>query len=244
MAYKLAFGSYDFPNTLRPNGGLNELDLGEQERPRADGSIVQPARRKSRLLTIRGELTAPDADTLYATLESLKAACAVGPQPLWHGRDDRSIDAQCERFTEDYEEGRLYGLMAGVTIEFRAADPYFSANAPTTATLTATGGTVTNSGDASALPAFTLTIGAGGMGSVILTNAASGQVCALSGAFGSGDVLILNRDGYRVTRNSVAAFGLLSGVIPTLLPGANALTVSASGVSVSAFSVSFTARYL
>jgi hypothetical protein len=243
MAYKLAFGTLVFPSTLRPNEGPTEWDLGEQERPRADGSVVQPARKRSRLLSIRGEVTAPDADTLYTTLETIRGACSQGTQPLWYGRDDRVINAQCERYTEDYEDGRLYGLMASVALEFRAPDPYFSALAPTLAALTPSGGTVVNPGDATALPAVTLILGGAGAGVVTLANATTGQSCAHSGTFASGDVIVLTRDGYGVALNGVAAFGLFAGVMPVLASGANALTVGASGVPLASVSVSFTARY-
>ena len=244
MAYRLRFGSYDFPGTMRPNGGDAPVDLAEQERPRADGSITQTGRRKSRSITLRGSITAGDADALQVIYDAMRAACSIGTvASLWFGRDDRYAKAQVESWTDDTEDGMFYGVVVNISIAFRLADPWWYATAATTTALTTTGGTVTPGGNGPASPAWTVTIGTGGTGTVTLTNSTTGETATLSGTFAGGDVIVIDRAAYTVTLNGVAAFGLLGGRIPSLAAGANTIAASASTVTISALSCAYTARY-
>lgn len=247
--YKLSFGSYVFPATVRPDGGSADVDLAEQELPRQDGSVTQVGRAKSRLLQVRGDLYGDTPAQLWAALDSLRAACALGTSArLFFGRDDRYYDAQVETFADSYTEGLLWGSVATVAIGFRAARPYALATAPDTINFPANGSpwTLDPSGDsnAGALPAWTLTIGTAGTGPLTLSNQTTGEVCSLAGPFAAGDVILLNRDGYTVTLNGAPNFGLLSGRIPRLVPGTNTLSLTAGGTAtVSAFSVTYTPRW-
>jgi phage-related protein len=244
MAYKLAFGGFTFPATMRPNGSDSPIDLAEQERPRADGSITQTGRRKSRLVTIRGSITAADPDTLQATSDAMRAAIAPGnPGQLWLGRDDRYANAQVETWSDDTEDGMYFGVVVNISIGFRLADPFWYAASATTDALATAGGTVTTGANAPASPAWSVTIGTGGTGTVTLTNSTTGETAMLSGTFTAGDVIVIDRSAYTVTLNGASAFGLLSGRIPSLAAGANTITASASTVTISALSTTYIARY-
>lgn len=244
MAYRLRFGSFDFPGTIRPNGTDAPVDLGEQERPRGDGSVTQPGRRKSRSVTLRGSITATSADNLQAVYDGMRAACSIGVKgALWFGRDDRYANAQVESWTDDTEDGMLYGVVVNIQVGFRLADPWWYATSATTATLTTSGGTVTPGGNGPAAPAWSITIGTGGTGTVTLTNSTTGEAATLTGTFISGDIIVIDRANYTVSINGVAAFGLLGGRIPTLAAGANTIAASATTVTISALSCVFTARY-
>ncbi|BDI27982.1 hypothetical protein CCAX7_000330 [Capsulimonas corticalis] len=243
MSYLLQYGGYTFPGTMRPAGGEAPADLAEQERPRADGSSTQIARQKSRILTIRGEITAADADSLNVIYEAMRAACAPGQvAALYHGRDDRYVMAQAEGWTTDYSDGMLYGVVTAIAITFRAKDPaWFDATA-TTPTLSSAGGTIVNAGTAPSKPVWTITIGTGGTGSVTLTNSTTGETATIIGTFTSGDVIVIDRAAYTVKLNGVANFGLLTGRIPEIGVGSNTIAPSASTVSIASLACSYTAR--
>lgn len=247
MAYLLRFGSYDFPETLRPadeNGGQDQAD---QPRPRGSGSVTQEGRREKTILQVRGELTADTPDELDALHQALKAACYAGKQDLYLGRDDRYYkDAQLKSFGTTYNEGLTYGVWAAYSLTFEAAahPEAFDALGSITTTLSATGGTVTNEGDAPTLPTWTITLGGAGSGPITLTNSTTGETATLSGALSGGDVIALSRDGYTVTRNNVAEFGLMDGRIPRLAAGNNVVALTASGgVTVAALAVAYTPRF-
>lgn len=244
MAYKLAFGSYAFPGTMRPNGGDGPVDLAEQERPRADGSVTQAGRRKSRLVTVRGSITAADPDSLQEAFDAMRSACAPGtPGQLWLGRDDRYANAQVETWSDDTEDGMYFGVVVNVSIGFRMADPFWYGASAMTTTLDVTGGTVTAGANAPASPAWSMTIGSGGTGAVTLSNTTTGETATLSGTFAPGDAIAIDRQAYTVTLNGVAAFGLLGGRIPSLAAGANTIAASATVVTLSALSCAYTARW-
>ncbi len=248
MAYRLRFGAYDFPLTLRPAEEQGNQDLATQERPRGEGGISQVARRQGTTLPIRGELTAPDADTLNTMHRALKSAVYSGKQQLWFGRDDCYYrDAQLKSFSTSYDEGKLYGLWAAYSLTFEANDyPLAFDVAPQTLPLGAGASpyTITPVGNASVLPTWTINVNGGGTWPISLSNQATGESCSLIGTFAAGDVIVLTRNGYTVTRNGGAEFGLLSGRIPTLIPGPNVVSLTAGGgVTLAAGSVSYTARW-
>lgn len=247
--YRLSFGNYVFPNTLRPDGGESDVDLGESELPRQDGSVVQVGRMKSRTLKVTGDIEGDTADALWAGLDLLRGCCAKGGVgKLYFGRDDRYYNAQVETYSESYTEGMLFGVVASLSIGFKAAQPFALANAPDTVAFAA-GGSPWNldpDGDANVrvLPAWFLTIGAAGTGPLTLTNAATLETCSLAGPFAAGDVVVLTRDGYTVTQNGLPSFSLLSGRIPMIVPGGNSISLIAGGTAtVSDFHATYTPRW-
>lgn len=250
--YLLKFGSYVFPSTLRPDGGSADVDLGESELPRQDGSVTQVGRMKSRTLKIVGDIEGDTADALWAGLDLLRGCCAKGiAGRLYFGRDDRYYMAQVESYSESYTEGMLFGVVVSLSIGFKAASPFALANAPDTVSFPLTGSgagtwTLDPDGDANVrvLPAWSLTIGTAGTGPLILANAATLETCSLAGPFNAGDVIILDRGGYTVAQNGLPNFALLSGRIPVIVPGANTLSLTAGGTAtVSAFSATYTPRW-
>lgn len=222
--------------TLNQEGIDSPADLAEQEIPRRQGSVVQAARKKSRIIKLVGELGGSvTADNLQTAIDTLKAACMglTGPQRLFAGRDDRYWLAQCESFSDDYAGGKLYGTIANVTIQFRAADPDAygaSAGTPiTTGPVSLTVGSSTNvtpGGDSCAHPIWSLTMGAG-TGNISLANALSGETVIVSGTFANADIITLNapEGSYGAYKNSALNYGLFSGAIPRLWPGVNAITL-------------------
>jgi len=244
MAYLLKYNDVTLPATMRPNGGESPIDLGESERPRADGSIIQPGRRKSWLLTVKGDITADTMDDLNTAVDALRASLAPAQGGiLYFGRDDRYAVGQTETFTYDTADGMWWGVVATISIGFRIPNPFWLATGPTTDALTDAGGTVTPAGDAPTLPAWSITIGTGGAGTVTLTNSTTGETATLSGTFAGGDVIVASRSGYTVTWNGTPAFGLLSGRIPMLLKGANVIVASAVTVTIADLSVGYTAQW-
>jgi phage-related protein len=249
MAYLLQFNGYTLPSTLMPNGGQRQSDLGDQELPRADGASVQPARRRSRPLSVQGSITAATADALESILDDLESACQTpdGPAQLFFGRDDRYYLAQVQQYSAAYSEGLTWGLFATVQIGFFAQQPDAYGITPVTASVSTSASSLTPLGDAPTLPAWTITIGSAGTGPITLTNSTTLETCTLtpvSGSFGAGDVLALARDGYTVTQNGAAAFGLLGGRMPRLMPGANSLSLTAGGTAtISSASVTYTPRW-
>lgn len=240
--------------TLNNDGDDAPADLAEQEVPRRQGSVVQAARKKSRIIKIVGELGgSASQDQLQTAIDTLRAAVMglTGPQELFAGRDDRYWLAQCESFTESYGQGKFYGTMASVQISFRAADPdayAASAGSPVTdtATLSTSGTTnVTPAGTSATHPVWSLTINASATGTIVLANALSGESCTVSATFASGDVITLDsREAtYGAYKNGTVNYGLFTGPVPRLWPGSNAISLTLTTLALSAASASYAPRY-
>jgi len=246
----ITFAGYTLPATIRPSDEDSGLDTAAQARPRGSGSVTQSGRREPTQLVAVGDIAAATPDLLDQAVQDLKAKLYAGYGDLYFGRSDRYYkQAQCRTFGHSTNEGLLFGVVAEIKITFEAADyPEAFASSGATSALSAGGGTVTVSGDAAVLPVWTITVGSAGSGPFTLSNAATGEAATLAPAdgsdFGAGDVIILTRDGYSVTRGGVEEFGLLDGRIPRLLAGANVVTLSAGGTAtVSALSVTYVPQY-
>ncbi|MES2459872.1 MAG: hypothetical protein V4671_04755 [Armatimonadota bacterium] len=245
---KISFAGYDFPSTFRPADVNDSQDTGAQPRPRAAGSVSQRGRREATRLLVFGELVANSPDELRTKIRVVKAAAFSGKGDLYFGRDDEYYrDAQCKSWGESNEQGKLFGVFASLSLEWEAADhPYPYSTNVLSPVLSPGGSTITGSGEATALPIWTITIGSGGTGPLTLHNAANGQTALLdpgTGGFAGGEVIVLKRDGYTVTRNGVASFGLLKLRIPTIEPGSNAITLTAGGTAtVASLTVSYAPR--
>ena len=246
MAYLLKFGDYVFPATMCPTLPPSDLDLGEQERPRASGSTFQVGRKKARLLAVAGDVTASTPADLATLDATLRAACVgAGVQKLWLGGDDKYWNAQLQSLAVNQDGGKMFGLMISYSLLFMAADPDAFAPASTTVAGLGAGGTVTTTGTAIAQPAWTLTIGSTGDNVITITNAATGEVATITGTFTAGDVIVLDRAAspMAVTVNTVATFGVFDGRIPQLGPGANVITVAVILGAVT-LSVTYTERFV
>ena len=256
MTFLLQFGSYVFPDGFSPMSQDSPRDVAEQERPRAAGALTQSARPQARRLTVEGSAMGfgGGVTAIQSAVDAIRGACegSGDVQPLFFGRSDRYVNAQCVGVSESYQEGSgsWFGASHKLLLSFVAGDPYFYATTPTTATgLTAAGGTVTPVGNASAFATWTITVSAGATGPILLTNTTSGQVATLGAsatAWANGDVVVLTRTGtvYTVTRNGVSAPGLLAGLIPTLSVGANVVTLAGpAGMTLAALGCGYTARW-
>ena len=259
MTYLLQFGSFVFPAGFAPVSQDSTRDIAEQERPRAAGSIVQSARAKSRRLSVEGSAMGfgGGASAIQVATDAIRGACegSGAAQPLYFGRSDRYVLAQLTGMTESYKEsgdGSWYGASHKLLLSFAAADPYFYDNAgPVSALgLTSAGGTITPGGNAPTFATWSIGVSTGAAGTITLTNITTGESCTLgtpATMWANGDVVVLTRDGgavYTVTKNGVAAPGLLTGLIPTLQVGANVVTLAATGgMALGALGCSATARW-
>ena len=246
---RIRFAGYDFPSTFRPADLSGSLDTAAQARPRGTGSVSQNGRRSPTRLVVYGELMADTPDALNNAIQSVKTKAYSGKGDLYFGRDDRYYrDAQAITWGESNEQGKLYGVWAAITIEFEAADyPEPFSTALLSPVIAVGGATITGSGETTALPVWTITIGSGGSGPLTLHNAANGQTALLdpgTAGFASGEVIVLTRDGYKVIRNGVSSFGLLKLRIPCIEPGSNTITLTAGGTAtVASLAVSYVPRY-
>jgi hypothetical protein len=243
---------------LRPDGIEMAADLAEQEVPRRQGSVVQAARKKSRVIKIVGQVGGATCtrDQIQTVLDAILQATGPesGPQALYAGRDDRFWLAQREACTIAWSDGLAYGVMADVSLAFRAADPdaYASSGLPGLGQVTdalalgASGSTnVTPAGDSTAHPVWSLTIATAASGSITLGNALTGETAIVSGAFHAGDVVTLDsrESTYGASLNGAVDYGIFSGPIPRLWPGVNAVTISLAGLSLSSASLAYCPRY-
>lgn len=241
MSFLLQFGSFVFPAGFSPASQDSPRDVGEQELPRAAGSVVQDARHQSRRLSVEGSAMGfgGGAGAIQTALDALRGGCeAAGPvQKLYFGRPDRYVKAQVVGISESYgDAGRMFGSAHKLLISFLAGDPLFYDNGGSLSAvgLTSAGGTVTPAGNAPAFATWSIPVTTGGTGSISLVNTTSGQSCTLgtaATAWARGDAIVLTRAKgiYTVTKNGVAAPGLLLNLIPTLGVGANVVTLSATG---------------
>lgn len=245
--YRLSFGTYTFPETLIPSDEGYSYDTAAQARPRAPGAVTQIGRREPTLLTIEGGLTADTFDDLTSMETALKCALGAGKQNLFFGRDDRYYrDAQVKSVSNSDQQGATFGVISFWRITFEAADYPEPFGADTVGQSLSSPDTVTNLGDADALPTWTIGIGSTGTGPLTLTNAATGESATVGDAgttLTAGDVIVLNRDGYSVTWNGTPAFDLFDGRIPRLMTGDNTITLTAGGTATAGLVVEYAPRY-
>jgi phage-related protein len=240
--------------TLRSDGIDAPSELAEQEVPRRQGSVVQAARKKSRVLKVVGQVGggACTPDQLQIVLDAIRGATSLetGPQRLFAGRDDRFWLAQRESYSESYQDGMMFGALADISMSFRAADPdAYGCTSGVLITETPTLGTsgstnITPVGDSTAHPLWILTINATATGTVVLANALTGESCTVSGSFTAGDVITLDsREAtYGAYKNGTVDYGIFSGPIPRLWPGVNGISVTLTTLALSAASVSYSPR--
>lgn len=258
---KVAFGSFNFPRTLLPDGEPGTQTLATVARPRADGGRrgATIPRRDGLVLSVRGEIIGSTPDALEATLSAIRGACYGRRADLWFGRDDRYYkNAVCTQVGVSHSEGgRLYGVLADVSLAFDCSEfpNPFAAGAAVTPALTGAGGAITVLGNAPAAPVWTLLIGSGGAAEakITLTNEATGETATLvppvaGSGFADGSTVVLNRANYRVYYPTIAveSFGIFDGIIPSLDPGPgdNVISITTTGgVSVSTAGVFYTPRY-
>ena len=261
MVYLLRFGTLTMPRTLLPDGEPGTQSLATVARPRADGGRRGAAnpRRDGLTLSVRGELIGSTPDALEATLSAIRGACYGRKADLYFGRDDRYYkDAACTQVGVSHpNNGVLYGLVADVSLSFDCSEfpNAFAATGGVTPALSSAGAIIAVSGNAPALPIWTLIVGSGGAANAQITvsNAATGETATLmppvaGSGFASASTIVLNRTNYRVyyPTASAEAFGIFDGIIPTLDPavGDNAITITATGgASVSTAGVYYVPRY-
>lgn len=248
MAYRLRFGSYDFPATMRPAGESSDFDTAAQALPRRAGSRTQTPRRTPTSLVVRGELTGATAADLATAHQALKAAVYAGKADLWYGTDATFFKGAALRsFSTDYKDGITFGVLASYSITFEAADYPEAFSATTTTSAVSTGSsTLTPGGDAETLPIWSFTLSSNGAGTIELANSTTGETLRISVPSGatSGQVITVNRDTGVATLAGVSTPSMLRGRIPALKGGVvNNLTLTLTTVTLSAASVDYQARW-
>jgi hypothetical protein len=173
---------------------------------------------------------------------------------LYVGRDDRYYkDAQLSTWSQSTPaDGRLWAKLGTLQLPFLcAAYPHQFDSATNTPTLTNTGGTVNYSssqGNRDTYPTWTITVNAGGTGTITLTNTTTGETCLLKKPdgtnFASSDVIVLDGLNRTAKLNGVILPGLHDRRIPRLQPGSNNITLSDSGtLTITSLACSYPGRW-
>lgn len=190
-------------------------------------------------------------DDLRAAEDAFQSAhlplgLAVSYQKLYRDTD-RYIQAETARLTW----GDTGLLWKDFTVEWVCPDPFWyatAAEATDTWAAPATGGTrtITNGGSVFTHPIFTITMNSGGTLALSLTNTsiADHRSFSLNGTVGGGDVIGVDCDAQTVTLNGSNKMSFLSGSFFRLAPGANVLTLSLSGPTLTSILTNFTKRWI
>lgn len=223
--------------------------LVERVFPRAAGEYAETSYDRRTLVTITGALTAATPAALDALMDQMNQAFCTDGGTLRVSRLGvaRYYD-QCYPLNPETlfdKRDFFHSTWCPFEIQLVCVTPYARSEArdvlitsgPATAALTTY--VVTNGGNARTYPQWTIVpVTAGTLSSVVLTNATTGETMTVTAAFANGDYLSIDGEAKTVYRNGVAADYV--GVIPSLLPGANAMTLALAG---SGFSVSVTEKH-
>lgn len=244
MAYLLQFGDYEFESTLRPDTESSGQDSAPVNRPRVAGAATQIGRRETTILRVVGEITADTADELYTKEAELKGAIYNGKQDFYFGRDDIYYqDVQLKSYSCSAREGLTHGIVHFYTLTFEAADYPFPVSANLTlAGLSASSGSLLNSGAVDVFPEWSIGIYGAGDGPITLTNTTTGESAVLDATFAHNDQIILNAATYKVYLNGDESFNIFQGRIPRLRPGYNDMTVTLDGTATIGYPISYEYR--
>ncbi len=247
MAYALKFGTYSFPPTFYPAQEPSGAVVPMSKLPGGAGSRVSGRSLNGKVLQVEGGLVQNDTTPLRNQIDVMKAALQ-GSQSLYFEDDRYWKEAQLRDFEVRYE-GTGFGRWARVALSFVTGDPYQYSTAVSTSStsITASGQSIslTNGGNAPALPQYALTVAGSGTVNLALTltNTTTGEVCLLNGAVTGGDVITIDALAENVLRGSSAGISLFDGVFPSLASGANALTIAYTSGSISNLTITYRARW-
>lgn len=227
------FGSYSFANEGNPEGPFdwtNLIRLGETIIPQKHGSVVSTPFKDPLTFSIRGSLGDLTAQGLRTKLELLTDVINGGRQQLkiW---DDRYINVTAVDFQWEYLAGGAM-LYLSFHIVFRADDPFWEAVSASTGNFTTNNpaAIVSNTGNASAWPTFTITAPAGGMTAVVLKNITNNKTFSWAGSLTVGQLLVVNMKSQSITEVGIDKLTGFSGEFWSLLPGSNTLDLSSTSI--------------
>lgn len=230
--FALAFGSLlysDIPG-LTLSGVTRPLSMRirSADTPARDGGYTAGGKRAPARFSLRGTLTATDADDLRDRYDTLMAAHIRQGIAKFYRHSDRFRYAEFEsegKAEDSAEDGFNYDL----DISFFCADPYEYAETASTQTGLAAGGTVTTAGEDYALPALTLVVGSTGSGGTItIANTTTGESVTLTPS-ATGTYIIDSYDETVTKGGADKRAEVGPGSFLRLAPGVNVLTVTEGG---------------
>lgn len=217
--------------------------------PRSDIARAQDGQLGPRIISARGVI-GPDGGGSREQLRTIEDAFRWAHRPGYRTlyRDsDRYLRAEVRRLTCGADEGFSWMPFA---VEWEAADPFWyatAAEAPDTWNTPANGNThgVTNSGSATALPIFTITVSATGDLTLTLTNTTTGKSCTVTALpVTNGQALVIDCAAQTVKLAGTNKLRYFSGSFFLLDPGANTLSLALSGVTLTSIATVYTKRWL
>lgn len=236
MAYQLMFGMYIFPPTFYIERWPTVRNMPSAKLARADGARVLVGYLEGKTFGLRGALVGngeaipTGALGLRDQLDQLRAACASGPT-TFQAYDDRFFrNAQVSSFEERFGD-TAFGRFVEISLEVVCGDPFAYETASHTGNLAVTASgqtlTLTNVGNAAALPTISVTANGAGALAATISNQTTGEACTLTGLVANGEVILINSLLKTVTAQADGTDRLLlfDGLFPRLLPGPNTLAV-------------------
>lgn len=234
MAYRLRFGTYDFPDSLTYNLQTFRSATPSGKRLRAHGARVPVGKLSERRIEVRGLLKRESASSLQAQLDDLREALMSGPEALYLPNDRHLRNVQKDDGGQDRYDNTWPERIVEVAIDLITGDPYLYSDtesedltnalssSPTTVVVNNAAGT------APAAPELRLTVG--GSGAVTLaatvTNTTTGEAFTLAGSVTGGDVIMVNSLDKTVLIGSTDRFDLFDGLFPSLDLGNNSISVA------------------
>lgn len=247
----IAYGSYTFPNTFSVANISNANASSIARLPKSDMNSVVAKYKAERRVHIRGTLVKNNllgaSVTLRTQTDALKAALNVTPANLYLYSDRFFRNACVLSAPEDYEP-RGNDRYVDLDIEFACPDPFYYVTPEVSDLTNAVAATpytkvLTAAGNVYALPTIALTCTAGTI-ILTLTNTTNGQACRIETPIGSGHIITIDSLNAQVLVNGAANLAVFDGMFPRLEVGANSLTLTYSGATVTNFAAHWFTRYL
>jgi hypothetical protein len=251
MAYRLRFGTYDFPDSLTYNLQSFRSATPSGKRLRAHGARVPVGRLAERRVEVRGLLKQESASSLQAQLDDLREAVMSGPATLYLPNDRHLRNVQKDDGGQDRYDNTWPERIVEVALDLITGDPYLYSDtqssdltnalssSPTTVTVNNAAGT------APAAPELRLTVG--GSGDVTLaatvTNETTEEVFTLAGSVSGGDVIVINSLEHTVRIGSTDRFDLFDGLFPALALGNNSITIAWTSGSLTNLDATWRSRW-
>jgi hypothetical protein len=251
MAYRLRFGTYDFPASLTYNLQSFRSATPSGKRLRAHGARVPVGRLAERRVEVRGLLKQESASSLQDQLDALRAAVMSGPAILYLPNDRHLRNVQKDDGGQDRYENTWPERLVEVAIDLITGDPYLyrdTQSSDLTNALSSSPETVTVNnafGSAPAAPELRLTVGGSGEVTLAatLTNTTTGEAFTLSGEVAGGDIILINSLTKTVLIGATDRSDLFDGLLPTLALGNNSLSVAWTSGSLTNLDVYWNSRW-
>ena len=238
--YSLSDGSVIVLTNLEDSGPTRDI-VGDNV-PMGDGMFITNDFFRERKIVARGYVKKSTAALLDAELDTIRKSLATREGNL----DVTDNNSTAKRFVatlENYEElfadrQRYHLTICPFKASFVCKTPFGKARTYTsisldTSTLETTQ-SVVNEGTYKAQPVVTLNFtAASSVTAVTLENETTGESITYTGSIAAGNVLVFDSENKQVTK--AGAVQTFTGAFPTLLVGANLLTITVTGTSFTAY---------